>query len=99
MDYDLLLETIKAKNLTINKLAKEIGVSRTGLQQTLDRHSLSVKALIEISFALVVDPRIFIQKESIHPGAKDLPEVENFKLKYLEVMEENRELQKQLKGV
>lgn len=94
MDYELLLSEIKAKNFTINKLAKEIGVSRTGLMQTLERQSLSVKALIDVSFALEVDPRKFIKKKSIHPNAKELPEIENIKNKYLEVMEENRQLSK-----
>lgn len=94
MDYEKLKKDIEDQNLTLNGLAKKIGVSRTGLMQTIDRQTLQVKVLISIAHAIHQDPRSYFRPEDIPEEAPELQAINDYRQKYLNVLEENRELYK-----
>ncbi|QNR22935.1 helix-turn-helix domain-containing protein [Croceimicrobium hydrocarbonivorans] len=92
MNYKLLKHQIESQGFNLNQIAKKLNVSRTGLWQSIERETLTVQTLEEISKILKVDPRLFIDKTDIHPEALPLPEVQELKDKYVKVLEENHEL-------
>ena len=54
MDYSKIKNEIKLKKVTIEDVATEIGMSRTGLQLALKNDTLTVSALEKISNVLGV---------------------------------------------
>jgi len=94
MNYKLLHELIANQKISLNQMSNELEISRTGLVQMLERQTLTVTTLEKIAILLKVDPRIFFKVDEYEVKVEPLPEVAEWKTKYYELLEENRDLRK-----
>lgn len=63
MDYQAIKVMCQKKGITIDSMAEQIGMSRTGLTASLKSGTLKVESLEKISEILDVSPCIFFQNE------------------------------------
>lgn len=84
MRYDLLKQLLEKKRINIPTLANEIGMSKAGMYQAIDKERLTVDTLEKIAKALSVPVSVFFES-----GVGDLTEEAQ---KLLESAKENYEI-------